>query len=161
MIRKVYSVNGELNFEENGEKADLDTMNFNICMGNAPIKNELLELQEGIFMWQDGENLKKILEKDIGIEREEINDFEGEYIKVADNKKHSLKDELEKDLEVGLEELLSCKVDNLDVCLRAVTKIVFNSTIYVYNYSRDENGEIEKTQVIADVSMFQTLTQTI
>lgn len=157
MIKNVFIKSGELN-HTGGTVATVSDLNFSICKGENPLRG-LLQLDNGIYMWQSSENLKKILEKDIGIEITEENDFEGEYIKICDNKKVSLKDELEADLKEGFEKIISCCVDSLDICLRAITKCHYNDTVYVYNYNRNENGAVEKTSVICCKEMLQGLFQ--
>jgi len=133
----------------NGELVGLKELNSRVAEGYSP-EQGLIGTREGVVMWIDT-NLTETKEEN------ELNGGElQEYIKL-DNIKN-LHGELMEDLEEGQEELICCKVDENDLALRAVTKCIFNNdTVYVYNYSRKPNGEIERLHTIADISMFQGL----
>ena len=166
-MKKIFSINGVLNDEQNGEFATLNDMNYSLCCGNPP-ERELISIEEGIYMWQDSQQLKEIFKKDDTLDKwgfKDLEDCEGEYIKVMDNIKETesirptLYMELENDIDEMFEEVTKYVVDENDEVLQAVTRSTCNNMVYIYNYNRNENGETEKIVTSLNKSLLSGIFQ--
>ena len=132
----------------NGDLMTIREVNEDLCEGGQVIKG-VIGTQNGAYSFYDSSQTESK-------EDNEINGEVMEYVKLENVK--NLYGEFMEDLEDGIEEVVSCCVDETDVCLRAITKSVFNNTVYIYNYSRKEdNGVVEKLQTITDKKMLRKL----
>ena len=154
---KIFSIYGELNTEGIGNLANINDLNYSLCCGQKPIEKELLETADGIYLWQDRNSIKEIFEKDSEIEKwefEELENLTGEYIKVMDSvKPTTLYDELMGDIDEMFEEIIKYVETEDSTVLQAVTRSTCNNIIYIYNYTRKDDGEVEKNQTMVNKSL--------
>jgi len=162
---KIFSIYGELNTEGIGNLANINDLNYSLCCGQKPIEKELLETADGIYLWQDRNSIKEIFEKDSEIEKwefEELENLTGEYIKVMDSvKPTTLYDELMGDIDEMFEEIIKYVETEDSTVLQAITRSTCNNMIYIYNYTRKDDGEVEKNQVMVNKSLLSVIFQTV
>jgi len=152
---KIFSIYGELNTDGVGVIATIDDLNYNVCCG-LPQFEGLIELEDGIYLWRDRNDIKEIFEKDSEIEKwefEELENLEGEYVKVMDSVKPTLYDELLNDIDELQEEIVSYKESEDNERLDAVSRSTLNNTIYIYNYFKNEDGILIKNETMINKSM--------
>ena len=132
----------------NGELLTINEVNENLCEGGK-VEKGVIGTQQGAYSYYDSTE----------VESKEDNEENGELLEYVkhDNIK-TLYTEFVEDLEDEWQEIISCQVDENDTCLRATTLCGNASTVYVYNYSRNEdNKDVEKIMVIASKCMFEGL----
>ncbi|HEY5588436.1 MAG TPA: hypothetical protein VIK86_05705 [Candidatus Paceibacterota bacterium] len=140
--KKVFiNFNGEVNTRYKGRLANISDLENAICEGYEPITG-ILELEDGTYIWQSEEDLKKILMQDKDIIQEELDEIiGGEYIKI-DDKVNPLYTELVNNIDPVVEEIVS--VNFCEGLLTAITKCRNEDWSYLHNYSYSDldNKEI-------------------
>lgn len=146
-MMNIFIKNGELIVGGIGKLATLEDLNEFVCMGNEPITG-LIQIDSGVVSWYDSNEL----------EAKEDNEMLGEVMEYVEHKEiKTLYMELVEDLSDGLEEITNICSDTNDICLRVVTRSTMNNTVYIYNYNRLENGDIDKKQTITHMDMLRNL----
>lgn len=130
---------GILNKGCKGQLASIEDLQEEICCSGKTFEG-ILQLQEGQFIWMNAEQQRKILEFTDSTENE-LEECEGKYVQLNNNVPEIYKkfvDELDDDMN---ETVISCTF--CDRLLIAVTKMVNDSVLYVYNMYYNERNEID------------------
>ncbi|MCB2300627.1 hypothetical protein [Clostridium tagluense] len=143
-MKNIFIENGELIIGGNGKLACIEDILEHTAM-TGEIFQGVIQLRDSVWSWFDNSNDKESIE-DVGeimeyIPHKEIKTLYMELIEDAD----------------GLEEIISVGLNEHDLCLRAVTRHTCSNTVYVHNYTRMADGEIDKITAIAHVEMFKNL----
>lgn len=102
-----------------------------------------IQLIDGIYTFISPAQQKKILELE-GVSDIDEWDFKGEYIKVSNEP--CLYNEFRNDIDEEIEEIESCTFGK--DALTAVTRMINPNVVYIYNYSRLQDGSIDKKRVM-------------
>ncbi|MCB2311642.1 hypothetical protein LGL55_10445 [Clostridium tagluense] len=143
-MQNIFIENGVLIIGGNGKLACIEDILEHTAM-TGEIFQGVIQLRDSVWSWFDNTEDKESIE-DVG----EI----CEYIPHKEIK--TLYTELIEDTN-GLEEIMSMCSDENDVCLRVISRHICSNTVYVHNYSRLADGEIDKITAIAHVEMFKNL----